>query len=133
MSTRRKLRVIVLHYDAGHNFGFHVVAVGLIFAIDSIGIQVVLGDEYEPALNPLGKSGKDVDGLAGNNVCTQFLVPTFRLAIREASCAPDVACECGGGHYFGASQEALRVARSHTALEVAIGGRNANLALFQNS
>src|SRR5436305_1084731 len=87
----------------------------------------------EHDLDPLGKSGQDRDGLAGNNVRTQFLVPTLRLAIWEASRAPDVTCECGCCHHLGTGEEALRVAGSHTALEVAIGGRNANVAFFQKS
>src|SRR5579864_6657625 len=133
MSTRRKLRVVVLHNDAGHHLGRHVVAVGVIFAVDGIGVEVVLRNEYEPAFDPLRKSAKDFDRLAGNNIGAQFLVPTLRLAIWKAPGAADVACECGRRHHFGTGEEALSVARSHAALEVAVRGRNADLALFQKS
>ena len=48
--AERKLRIVVLHDHARHHLGRHVVAIGVVLAVDRVGVDVVLRHEDEAAL-----------------------------------------------------------------------------------
>jgi hypothetical protein len=111
----------------------HVVAVGIVLAVNRVGVDVVLGYEYESAMDACGKSRKDFYAFGTVTVGREFLILAGDWTIFEPAGAGDVARDRRRRHDFGTGQVALRFARAHPSLEVAVGGRDPYLAFFQQS
>src|SRR5271165_3212634 len=123
-----ELRIVVLHHHPRHHLRRHVLAIGVILAVDAVGIEIVLRQEDQSPANAGRESWEDLDLLGGSGTQGKLLEPPrYRVGSRFAWSA-DVACDCRRGDHLGAGQITLRIARAHASFEIAIGRRYANLA-----
>ena len=130
-SACRKLRIVVFHNDLSHHLGRHAVAIGVVLAVDRIGVDVILRQEDESTFYPLRKPRQDFHALVCVPIAGELLVLSSQAAIGELTWPGDVTCGTRCRHDFGTGQITLCVARSHAALKIPIGGGDADFSLFQ--
>ena len=129
-----ELRIVVLHHHARHHLRRHVLAIGVVLAVDAVGVQIVLRQEDEPPAHAAAESRAgsrpsppEPNSTANSSKC--FVSSRSCDFSRSADVARDRRCR----HHLGAAEIALRVARAHASFEIAIGGRDADLARLQQS
>ncbi len=103
-----------------------VVPIGDVLAVDAVGIEIVGGKNQGPALEAVGEALHDGHG-AGRRLPAEVLELMVHLGFGGAIRAGDETGNRGRGHHRRAGEIGLGVRRAHTALEVPVGRRNADL------
>src|SRR5271169_271679 len=125
--------VVVLHDDFGHHFRSHVLAIGIVLAVDAVGVEVVLRQEDESAAYAAWEPCEDLN-IFGRGSCGRedFEAPVRGL-VGDVTWPADVTGNRRRRHDLGAGEIAPRIARAHASFEVAVGGGDADLARFQEA
>src|SRR5208283_2448044 len=127
----RELRIVVYHHHARHHLRRHIFTIGVVLAIDAIGVQVVLRQEDQAPPHALRKPRQDRDLFSRSRSCGEPLEVLPQLAVGSFSRSADIAGHCGRGDDFRAAQIAFRVTRTHASFEIAIGGGDPDFARFK--
>src|ERR1039458_3846383 len=78
-----KLRIVILHHHARHHLRGHVFAIGVVLAVDAVGVQVVLRKEDQPSAHALRKSGQDFNLLGRSRTRGQHFKVLLQFALLE--------------------------------------------------
>ena len=127
------MQIVVFHHDFRHHLRRHVVAVGVVLAVDRIGIDVVLRHEDQATLHALRETREDLDLFRATRGRAQLGVFALGSSGPEFMRPANVARNGGRCDHFRAREITFRIARSHAALEVPVGGGDADFARFEQA